>query len=294
MVLDKLAHRPWVQQTANLFLMWLDTSCIVQTLKFTPQKSWQQPGGRLYPNPHLTLQEVGWQGLVQGRTRPHLQGQCPFSPCFFNEDQKRRCRGTLLLIIFQCPPSTTFVASNNEPTEKAVLTSLRQSPAGQGWAKPNPGSSSAQAMWRTPSHPSESQHHYRSLQSPVPVFTGHSHIHSEFSYGREDTESGHSTGSCYWARNYLNMVTSCFKKVTSCFKKIKSSHHPALKHQVILGETRKIFFPMSFPKEWHHFSNSQDQKQDKQDLAQSHHRHIYQRTLEKWQVINLLGTLKVQ
>lgn len=45
------------------------------------------------------------------------------------------------------PPLITFAVMNNEPIEKAVPTSLKQSPAGQEWAGPSPGCSPEQGTF---------------------------------------------------------------------------------------------------------------------------------------------------
>lgn len=45
------------------------------------------------------------------------------------------------------PPLIIFAAMNNEPIEKAVPTSLKQSPAGRGGTGPSPGCSPEQSTF---------------------------------------------------------------------------------------------------------------------------------------------------
>lgn len=93
--LDKSANWLWVQQTANLVLVWLDFSWIEQALKFTPQKAaqgWQL----IVPMPLLDTWETGQQGWVQGRHQgpipPRSMSLQPF--CLFGWRNQRRCRAT--------------------------------------------------------------------------------------------------------------------------------------------------------------------------------------------------------
>lgn len=141
--LDKSACRLGVQQTSNVVSVWLDLSWIEQALKFPPQKvprGWQQ----VVPILLLNTWETGQQGWVQGRHQGSISKVMPLQLfCLFGWRNQRKCRATptpnYLPNVGLSWPSLNNLCSHdqcaamtNVPIEKALPTSLKQSPAGRG------------------------------------------------------------------------------------------------------------------------------------------------------------------
>lgn len=118
-------------------------------MKFTPQKAaqgWQ----RVVPMPYTW--ETGPKSWVQGRYQGPISKVMSLQLFCLDEEVKESAEQPQLLIIFwmsECPdpPLIIFAAMNNEPIEKAVPTSVKQSPAGRGWTGPSPGCSPKQSTF---------------------------------------------------------------------------------------------------------------------------------------------------